>query len=303
MRHMVNLNRFQSFISIVEMKSFTRAAAHLGLSKAMLSFNLKQLEAELGVSLLTRTTRRLALTQAGERFYADCVSVVRQAEAAIDDARSSHQTLSGTLRVTSTAEYGVRFVVPALATFAAEHRDLQVDFSASPQPADLIAQQFDLAIRLGSLSDSSYRAARVAQFQTVAVATPAYLARHPAVRVPEDLQAMDGIFHSRFEGALTWTADDGATFVTQHARRRIVADNASAMLAFVLADTGVAVLPDWLVADELRSGRLQRLLSGYRLPQQGTFAVFPNTPHVPAKVQRFIAHFREYVAAQPAADT
>jgi DNA-binding transcriptional LysR family regulator len=294
---MVNLNRLQSFVSIVETASFTKAAERLGTSKAMLSFHLKQLEAELGVSLITRTTRRLALTEAGERFYADCVQVLRQAEAAIDDARSSHQTLSGTLRVTSTAEYGARFVVPALAAFAAEHAALQIDFSASPLPADLIAQQFDVAVRLGSLSDSTYRAALLTRYRTIAVATPAYLARQPVPRTPDQLGRLDAVFHARFEGGLTWTGADGREYATQHARRRIVADNAAAMLSFALSDCGVTVLPDWLVADDVAAGRLVQVLSDYALPEQGAFAVYPHTPHVPAKVQRFIAFLREFVAA------
>src|SRR3954467_1016269 len=114
---MLNMNRLQVFVAIVETGSFTKAAESLGVTKAMLSLNLKQLEAELGVALLTRTTRRIALTDAGERFYANCVEVLAQAQAAIDAARSSHATLTGTLRVTSTAEYGAYRVVPALSAF------------------------------------------------------------------------------------------------------------------------------------------------------------------------------------------
>lgn len=295
---MLNLNRLQSFVAIVETGSFTKAATSLGVTKAMLSFNLKQLEAELGVALLTRTTRRLALTEVGTRFFADCQQVLRQAEAAVDEARSGHGTLSGTLRVTSTAEFGDYLVVPALAAFAERHPALRVDFSASAGLADLVSDRFDLALRLGSLADSSYRAALITRFATVPVASPAYLARHAAPAQPADLRKLDGIFHVRFEGPLAWThVASGATSVVQHVKDRIVADNAGALRGFALAGAGVAILPDWLVQDDIAAGRLQRLLPDFSLPDQGAFAVYPNTRHIPAKVAQLIEFLREFKAA------
>jgi len=299
---MLNMNRIQAFVAIVETGSLTRAAASLGVTKAMLSVNLKQLEAELGVSLLTRTTRRIALTEVGTRFFQDCVQVLRQAEAAVDAARSSHATLSGTLRVTSTAEYGVHLVVPALAAFGRLHPALRVDFSASAGLADLVSDRFDAAIRLGTLDDSSYRAAPIARFRPLPVASPAFLARQPLPATPAELRGLAAIFHARFDGRLSWThSASGAIVHTQHARGRIVADNAAAMRAFVLADAGVAVLPEWMLAEDLAAGRLRQLLPDYALPSMGAFAVYPNTPHVPAKVAMFIDFLRSFKAPPAAA--
>lgn len=295
---MLNLNRLQVFVAIVDTGSLTKAAASLGVTKAMLSLNLKQLEAELGVSLLTRTTRRIALTDAGQRFHANCVQVLSQAEAAIDEARSSHATLTGALRVTSTAEYGAHMVVPALAAFAQRHRDLRVDFSASSGLADLVSDRFDLALRLGSLRDSTYRAALMAQFSVLPCASPAFLERHGTPQGPRDVQELEGIFHARFEGALTWTCiATGETALSAHPKQRILADHASAMRSFALAGAGVAILPEWLVADDVASGRLVRLLPGYALARQGVYAVYPNTRHISAKVSMFIAFLREFMEA------
>lgn len=296
---MLNLNRIQGFVAIVETGSFTKAADSLGVTKAMLSLNLKQLEAELGVSLLTRTTRRIALTEAGQRFFDDCVEVLSQAQAAVDQARSSHAGLAGTLRVTSTAEFGAYLVVPALAAFADRHPALRVDFSAASSLADLVSDRVDLALRLGNLRASSYRAARLMEYATLPVASPDYLARHGAPGTPDGLQAMEGIFHARFEGALSWTRKaDGVTAGAPNPRQRIVADNAFAMRGFALAGAGVAILPDWLVADDLASGRLVRLLAGYELPRQGVYAVYPNARHIPARVSRFIDFLRETMPAK-----
>lgn len=296
---MLNLNRLQMFVAIVETGSFTKAAARLDVTKAMLSFNLKQLEGELGVSLLTRTTRRIALTDAGQRFFDSCVQVLSQAEAAIDAARSSHAALTGSLRVTSTAEYGAHVVVPALAAFAREHAQLKVDFSASPGLADLVSDRFDLALRLGSLRDSTYRAALMERFATVPVASPDYLGRHPAPATPQQLQALDGVFHARFEGPLSWThTASGEIVATTHPRQRIVTDNAAGMRSFALAGAGVAILPEWLVREDVAAGRLVRLLPGYALPEQGVYAVYPNTRHLPAKVGMFIAFLRDFIATK-----
>lgn len=294
---MLNLSRIHFFVAIVEAGSLTKAAASLGVTKAMLSVNLKQLEAELGVSLLTRTTRRLALTEAGTRFFDDCLAILREAEAAADRARSSHTTLSGTLRLTSTAEFGAYMVVPALAAFARRHSALRVDFSASTSLADLVSDRFDVAVRLGKLDDSSYRAVRIARFQALPVASPGLLERHPLPATPDQLRALPAILHARFEGRLNWThAAGGDTIITHHARDMFVADNAAALRSFALADAGVAILPDWMVADDLASGRLLHLLPDYALPALEAFAVYPNTRHVPAKVALFIEFLRAFAA-------
>jgi len=293
----VNLNRLQSFVAVVDAGSLTRAAQTLGLTKAMVSMHLKQLEAELGCALLTRTTRTLALTGVGERFYTDCVQLLSDAQVAVDNARSGHTKLTGELRITSTLEYGVHVVVPALAAFAKLHPDLGVDFSGATSLADLVADRFDLAIRLGQLNNSRYRAAPLGQFDIVLVATPAYIQEHGLPRSPADLQRLRWIVLSGFDQRVKLTKRDAsAPPYSVPFRSRIQADSALAKLHFVLADLGIAVLPEWVVRQDLKQGRLVLLLPDYDLPQQGIFAVFPNTQHIPAKVRQFIDFMRVYVA-------
>lgn len=289
----VNLNRLQSFVAVVDAGSLTRAAQALGLTKAMVSMHLKQLEAELGCALLTRTTRTLALTDVGERFYTDCVRLLNDAQMAVDNARSGHTKLTGELRVTSTLEYGIHVVVPALAAFAKLHPELGVDFSGSTGLSDLVADRFDLAIRLGQLSDTGYRAAPLGQFDIVLVATPAYINAHGLPRAPADLKLMRWVVLSGFDQRIKLTQRDGkGTPFSVPFRSSIQADSALAKLHFVLADLGIAVLPEWVVRDDLRAGRLVRLLPDYEMPRQGVFAVFPNTHHIPAKVRQFIDFMR-----------
>jgi DNA-binding transcriptional LysR family regulator len=155
---MINMQRLEMFVAVVEAGSFTGAAQTLGLTKAVVSFNIKQLEQELGVSLLTRSTRRVAATETGETFYHRCQHLLQDAERVLDDVRSEHLGLSGILRITTTPEYGARVVIPALAAFAVMHPQLRIQHVSSSKNDDLIAGRFDVAIRLGQLADSNHHA-------------------------------------------------------------------------------------------------------------------------------------------------
>ncbi|CAB3625584.1 LysR family transcriptional regulator [Achromobacter marplatensis] len=289
---MINLNRLGMFVAVVEAGSFTAAADTLGTTKAVVSFNLKQLEQELGVALLTRSTRRLALTEAGEGFYAECARLLREADAAVDQARSGQATLAGSLRVTATVDYGNRIVAPALAAFARRHPALRVSYQASSAHADLIGDRLDLAIRVGTLADSSYRATPIGQFKLLLVASPALLAEHGAPRTLEALAAMPWLAN-RPGRSDHWRVTDGKG--REHALRVAPvahADTASALLAFAEAGCGVAALPDWLLEEPLARGVLQRVLPTISLPPQPVYAVYPDTRHVSAKVRRFIDFLR-----------
>ena len=250
---MISLDRLGIFIAIVDAGSLTAAAAVLGQSKAVVSFNLKQLEAELGVSLLTRSTRSLALTDVGRRFYEDCQGVLSEAQSAIETARQGHQSLRGTLRLTTTVEYGSRTVIPAL----------------------------------------------IEPYAIWPVASPAYLASLPGKDIASlpDLQRARWLAHSRLSTPLRWevqTPDGAAAFAAQD-DAAIHSDSASALLGFALGGCGVALLPQWQVEGEVRAGRLRRLLPDVIFPQQGVYAVYPNTQHIAEKVRAFIDFLRAFV--------
>lgn len=290
---MVSLDRFETFRAVVDCGSLSAAADTLGQTRAVVSFNLKRLEAELGVSLLSRSTRRMALTDAGERFYQRCVKVLDEARLAIDDARAEHGELRGSLRVTTTQEYGLRQLVPALQAFARLHPALQVQLSTSSLHADLIGERFDVAIRLGRLEDSTHHAVQLASFEVLAVASPACLAAfgEPPPTDLESLERLQNLGHSRLADSLPWQvrAPDGALRSYRGPRHpMLLADNAAALRAFALDGLGIAVLPDWLVQADLRCGALQRLLADHGFPLQGVHAVYPPTRHLPSKVRAFI---------------
>lgn len=298
---MISLDRLGIFIAIVDAGSLTAAAVVLGQSKAVVSFNLKQLEAELGVSLLTRSTRSLALTDVGRRFYEDCQRVLGEAHGAIETARQGHQGLRGTLRLTTTAEYGQRTVVPALITFARLHPQLQIQHSSSSSHEDLISGRIDLAIRLGQLNDSSYRAALVETYAIWPVASPAYLASLPGkgIATVDDLRNARWLAHSRLATPLRWDVltPEGPLAFAARDEALMTSDSASALLGFALGGCGVALLPQWQVEAEVRAGHLRHLLPEVLFPPQGVYAVYPDTRHIAEKVRTFIDFLRDFVGA------
>ncbi|MCE5985138.1 LysR family transcriptional regulator [Pseudomonas wadenswilerensis] len=298
---MVSLDRFELFCAVVQAGSFTGAAERLQQTRAAVSFSIKQLEAELGVTLLTRTTRRIALTDAGERFYQRCLQVVEDARVAIDEARAEHAGLQGSLRITSTVEYGLKVLAPALQAFCRLHPDLSVRLETHTSQVDLVRERFDVAIRLGQAQDSSYRGVCLATYDVRLVLAPSLLAAHgpQIIDSPSHLAAVAQLVHSRFEQNSRWElqgdAGRSAVFET-HGTPLLVSDNASILRAFAVQGAGVALLPEWLVADDLASGQLLDALPAYRFARQSVYALYPASRHVPRKVRAWIDFIKAYLA-------
>ncbi len=280
---MVSLDRFDTFKAVVEAGSLTSAADLLGQTRAVVSFNLKRLEAELGVTLLTRNTRQLALTDAGERFYLRCTRMLEEARLAVEEARSEHAQLKGSLRITTTMEYALAVVVPAIEAFRRLHPDLNIHLSTSSTHADLISERFDVAIRLGRLLDSNLRAVQLSTFEVFAVAAPALA----GVSTLDELEQMPRLGHGRLT-ELTVTDSAGVEHQYRTGHTTLVVDSAAVLQAFAVRGHGVAVLPQWLVKDDLDAGRLVRLLPDHRFAPQGVYALYPDTRHLPLKVRTFI---------------
>jgi DNA-binding transcriptional LysR family regulator len=282
---MVSLDRFDTFKAVVEAGSLTAAADFLGQTRAVVSFNLKRLEAELGVTLLTRSTRQLALTDAGERFYLRCTRMLEEARLAVEEARSEHSQLKGTLRITTTVEYGLAVVVPALETFRGLHPELNVQLSTSSSHADLISERFDVAIRLGRMLDSNHRAVQLSSYEIFAVAAPKFA----GVATLDELEQLPKLGHGRLtESAVVDPAGLEHMYRPGPGKASLVADSAAILQAFAVRGHGVAILPQWLVQEDLEAERLVRLLPGHRFAPQGVYALYPDTRHLPLKVRAFI---------------
>lgn len=283
----VNLNRIVVFVAVVEAGSLTAAAERLGLAKTMVSKHLQRLEAELGATLLTRTTRKLSLTEAGEAFYEASRLLIRDAETAVLAAGRNVTELRGTLRVTAPVDYGVNVVAPLVAKLRRSHPALRIELLTGDRLFDLVGEGIDVAIRLGTLADSNLQAVRIATFSHWLVCHPDMIRKTPAE--PEEVTALPFIGLSVLPHPLTWKFQGPRNVVrTIKFDAPVMADTAHVVHAAAVAGGGLVILPNFAVADDVTAGRLLRLLPKWKLPDGGVHAVFPATRYRPQKVQAFI---------------
>src|SRR3954451_23492794 len=269
----MNLNRLAYFAAVVDTGSFTRAAERLGITKAVVSQQVAKLERDLQTSLLVRTTRRVHPTEAGRMLHARCVTILREAEDAFDELAQAAAEPTGTLRITAPNDYGAEMVVPVITAFTARYPACRVEQTLSDQTMDLTAGNIDMAIRVGWLADSSLQARQIGSFEQMLVGAPVFAERIAAVRDPKDLAALPFIANMALREPLLWRFACADRKQAVRMQANIAIDTTIGVLAAVRAGGGLSVLPDFLVADDLASGRLSRALAEWRLPSGGIYTV------------------------------
>jgi DNA-binding transcriptional LysR family regulator len=283
----MNLNRLVYFAAVVETGSFTRAAARIGITKAVVSQQVARLERDLGVTLLVRTTRSVHATEAGRSLHARALVILRESAAAFDELSSGARSPQGTLRVTAPLDYGTSVVVPVVGEFTRRHAGCDVVLTLSDKILDLHA--IDLAIRVGWLRDSSHTARRIGPFEQWLVCAPSFARELSCIRSPEDLATLPFVANSSLPEPLVWRFSQGPRNQrTVRARARLSIDAGPGVHAATLGGAGAAVLPDYLVARDVAAGQLVRVLPDWRLRSGGIHAVFPVARFRPAKVSRFL---------------
>ncbi|WP_341964154.1 LysR substrate-binding domain-containing protein [Pseudomonas sp. RC10] len=278
------------FTRIAESGSFSRAAQELGLSQPSTSRIVTGLETRLGVKLLLRTTRNVALTDAGVAF----LERARQAAADLEDAEDAARgidSLRGTLRVAVPIVYGSRAIIPALPAFLARYPDLRVEITMRDERQNLVAAGVDVAIRMGTLEDSTFGARQLASVARVLVASPSYLASRGVPQTPEDLPFHDALLHEQsFPEKSTLKVCKAGIEQVVMLRGRLKVDAAPGILAAALAGLGIANVTTIMAAEALREGRLVQLLPDYDIEPLKAFAVFPSGPKPSAKVRALVTH-------------
>lgn len=291
-----DLNALRVFAAVADAGGITAGAQLLGVSKARVSIELARLEAVLGVSLFSRTTRRVALTDAGQALYTQAVPSLRHLQDALAQAQAGQgaAVLAGTLRISATVDHAAQSLAPIVAEFAAQHPQLQVDLRSSDRVADIVKEGIDVAIRMGWLRDSTLRATRLGEFEQHVVASPAYLRRHGAPVRPEDLADHQWVALSVLPTPLTWkfTGPRGQQRSVRMAAR-LRCDSAAATRALLQAGAGISVLDSYSVGRAVQDGSLVRVLPQWQLPRGGIHAVYAPGPHVPAKVRAFIDFYAQ----------
>lgn len=292
------LDRFtgmQVFVRVASLGSLSAAARSLGMSQTMATKHIGAIEERLGVTLLQRTTRRLTLTEAG-RNYLDAVErILAEIDAAETAASIETAQVRGTLRLNAPVSFGIREIAPLLPDLAARHPELTVDLGLNDRQVDLIEEGWDLAVRIGSLVDSSMIARRLATFRTVVCAAPSYIETHGRPKTIDDLKTHNclGYTLSRAVGADRWAfGRDGKTVIA--IRGNLKANNGDALVAAAKAGQGVIYQPTFLVAHEIEAGHLIPLrLDHDAIEFGGVYAAYPANRHPAAKVRATIDFLAE----------
>lgn len=271
----INLNRLAYFAAVVDAGSFTRAAERLGITKTVVSQQVARLEAELKTALLLRTTRRVEATEAGRLLHARCIMILREAEDAVDELAQANAAPMGVLRVAAPNDYGTSVIAPLAAKFTRKYPACGIDLILSDTRIDVVANQIDLSIRVGWLDDSSLQAKRIGSFRQLLVASRD-LAASVSKDNPDELAALPFIANGALNEPLIWRfSRPDFESRTVRMRQAISINTTPAVLAAALAGGGVSVLPDFLVAGDLKAGRLVHILPSWTLPSGGIHTVYP----------------------------
>lgn len=291
------INTMRSYVRVHETRSFSAAAKDLRVSQPSVSKAVAQLEQELGVQLFLRSTRGLAPTDAGQKFYEHAIRTLEEADLALNSVKGGDAPLTGRLRVSGTITFMRQHIIPKLPVFLEKHPRLSIDFLLDDGNIGLVEEGAEVALRMGKLASSSLTARKIGQCRRIVVATPGYLAKHGVPHQPGDLIEHDAIVLSRGEGGdvISFTRDDISTEVVLQARLRISA--LEGLRAAVLAGLGVAIASEWIFDDELASGQVVEVLSDWRMQTLDLWAVSPaGARHASAQARAFIAFVEEQLA-------
>src|SRR5690606_5468011 len=278
---MDTLASMRAFVRVVDLSGFAAAARSLGISPAMVTKHVAHLEARLRLSRLARTTRRVAPTEAGLRYHAQCVEVLRAVDEAESAAGREAEAPGGTLRVTAPSELGDRHVAPLVAPLLAAWPGLSIDLQFTNRIVDLVEEGIDVAIRVAPRLDTALSGRRLATSRLLPVASPDYLRRHGRPRRPQDLRRHVAL---RFAlgGFRTWPFVRGGATLRVEPDVRLLSISSEALRRAALDGAGVALLPTFLAGDDLKGGTLVPLLTDWHAGELGIHAVYPQRRFHPA---------------------
>ena len=297
MSKLPDLEGLAIFAKVVEMRSFAGAAAGLGLSKATVSKAVARVEARLGTRLFNRTSRRLALTDAGQQLAERAARILAEGEAAESDTLAQSRTPRGLVRLAAPMSFGLRWVAPLLPDFLAAYPDVSIDLHLDDAAVDIIGDGFDMALRIASMPDSSLVARRLCPVPRYLVAAPSYLKKHGRPAHPLHLRDHVCLGYAYLKTPDTWhftnaKGEEAAVHISGPLR----VNNGDALLPALLAGVGIAVLPDFFIGDALADGRLEIVAPDWKVSSGGLYLVTPPGGPRPARIEVLAEYLAKHLA-------
>lgn len=272
-------------VEVIDTGGLNRAALRLGLSKSIVSRRIAAIEEDLGVQLLTRTTRGIVPTEAGLEFRRRCDLILAEVAEAREVVSGKGGDFSGRLRVAAPQALGERYVMPLLAHLAREYPRLQIDVAFSDRVVDMVGEGFDLAVRIGEPREASLIARKIAPVRAMLVASPAYLDLNGRPATLANLGDHECLVYA--DGG-DWRFRQGRRWVAVHPSGRLRTDSGKAILHWATMGLGIGNVPNFLAEEALAAGLLEEVLPDFEQPEYGIYALRPPGAYVPAKVRMLI---------------
>ncbi|WP_415905739.1 LysR substrate-binding domain-containing protein [Neptuniibacter sp. QD48_55] len=293
----MNLNDVRLFIQVIEHNGFTAAADKLGIQKSTISRRITQLEDDLGLRLLQRTTRKLNLTADGQNFYERCLPLFSELEDIENHVTSTQGEPKGRLRITMPPEIGIFIMNDLISSFMEKYPLIQIDIELSPRVVDLVQEGIDLALRVGNLDDSSLVGSKIANASSKLYASQAYIDRFGEPLTPDDLKEHQCI--GTHLNSNEWVFENWNEGKAVSINFRLRANSLSFSLEMLKRNLGIARLPKAFCIDELESGEIKEVLADYKVPTVGIHALYPSRKNLNPKVRLFLDHVVENLKAHP----
>ena len=285
---MDKLNAISVFCKVIETQSFTQAANQQNISVAMASKLVSQLEEHLKTRLLQRTTRKIVPTEAGMLYYQRCQAILLDLSEADSSISNMATSLQGNLLISVPRDFGLLYISPNLPKFIELHPNLHVEIEFEDKRVDLVAEGYDLALRIGYMQDSSLVARKISSSPMHFVASPNYLESRGTPLTPDDLEYHQGLLYKSSLNQVHWQSTKANQIQRYKIQSKVVSNNGMALLEMTKAGLGISNSPSFFVKEALASGELVEILSEYKQKPLDIYVVYPNRRHLPAKVRAFI---------------
>ncbi len=287
------------FAKVAERGSFSAAADELGLAKTTVSKAVSRLEQRMGTTLFHRTTRKLSLTESGRLSLDRASRIMADGRGLEVDMQEDAATPRGLVRFVATTGFGAEALVPVLPQFLAEYPEVEIELCLTEDRVDIVREGYDLAIQIGQAGDASLRSSRLFSFRRPLVASPAFLERYGTPHHPDDLPKLPAIIATHVPWGAGWHFEKDGVALDIRVEGRFRVNNAVAMIAGLMAGTGMTIVPEYFIWRQLEAGTLVELLAGWKVPPGPIYVVTPPGRARPARVRVLLEFLRRHFALQP----